>query len=371
MNSYPVPHWGWEICETPWAVQGLWWHYLYSRDVEYLQKRAYEPIKAAVEFLVAYMKRPEARGGQWNDTDYHIFPTIPPELYALRPGFKYNYDCTVDLTLTKFIFRAFQDAAKILGKEDEEINLLADIRDILNNFPEYATSESPKFGKVFVSVPGEHSQVVYNVPNALITVFPGEDHGLDSDSATLRVLRNTFRNQQNEGGNDLVFRNLQAARIGMLDLEKFKRQINYCLLPNGTASDMAMQVHGRYSDESDYGFMNHMGIWFENFALPVVINECLMQSYNGTIRLFPNWPVEKDAEFSNLRAAGAFLVSAVLENGKVKGVEITSEAGSKLKIWLPWKNGGIILAGRSRTVVRKAYFEAATNRGEKIYLKPL
>ena len=79
----------------------------------------------------------------------------------------------------------------------------------------------------------------------------------------------------------------------MLDLEKFKRQINYCLLPNGTASDRAMQVHGRYGDQGDYGFMDKMGVWFENFALPVVINECLMQSYNGTIRLFPNWPSKK------------------------------------------------------------------------------
>ena len=313
MNSYPVPDWGWEICETPWTVQGLWWHYLYSGDTEYLRTRAYEPVKAAVEFLVAYMKRPEARGPQWNDTKYHIFPTIPPELYALRPGFRYNYDCTVDLTLVKFIFKAFQDAAKVLGRENEEQKLLSDVRDILNNYPEYPTANSERYGKVLVSVPGEHSQVVYNVPNALITVFPGEDHGLHSDSATLELLKNTLRNQQNEGGNDLVFRNLQAVRIGMLDIGKFKRQINYCLLPNGTASDRAMQVHGRYDDSGNYGFMDKMGIWFENFALPVVINECLMQSYDGTIRLFPNWPPEKDAEFHNLRAAGAFLVSATLE----------------------------------------------------------
>jgi alpha-L-fucosidase 2 len=157
----------------------------------------------------------------------------------------------------------------------------------------------------------------------------------------------------------------------MLDLEKFKRQINYCLLPNGTAADMAMQVHGRYNDESDYGFMNHMGIWFENFALPVVINECLMQSYSGTIRLFPDWPAEKNAEFHDLRAVGAFLVSATLENGRVKGVEIKSEAGSRLKIFLPWKNGGKIIAGKNITVVRQSYFEADTKKGETIYLKPL
>jgi hypothetical protein len=371
MNSYPVPHWGWEICETPWTVQGLWWHYLYSADTEYLRTRAYEPVKSAVEFLVAYMKRPEARGPQWNDTKYHIFPTIPPELYALRPGFRYNYDCTVDLTLVKFIFKAFQDAAKVLGKENEEEQLLADVRDILNNYPEYPTAISEKFGKVLVSVPGEHSQVVYNVPNALITVFPGEDHGLHTDSATLEILKNTLKNQQNEGGNDLVFRNLQAVRIGMLDIGKFKRQISYCLLPNGTASDRAMQVHGRYDDSGNYGFMDKMGVWFENFALPVVINECLMQSYDGTIRLFPNWPPHKYAEFHDLRAAGAFLVSATNENGKVSGIEITSEAGARLKILLPWKDGASVKRDDGKITVRSEFFETETGKGEKIYLKPL
>jgi alpha-L-fucosidase 2 len=371
MNSYPVPHWGWEICETPWTVQGLWWHYLYSGDTDYLKSRAYEPIKAAVEFLVAYMKRPEARGPQWNDNKYHIFPTIPPELYALRPGFRYNYDCTVDLTLVKFIFKAFKNAAKILEKENEEERLLSDVTDILNNFPEYPTSISERYGKVLVSVPGEQSQVVYNVPNALITVFPGEDHGLHSDSATMHLLKNTFLNQQNEGGNDLVFKNLQAVRIGMLDLEKFKRQIKYCLLPNGTASDRAIQVHGRYDDQGNYGFMDKMGIWFENFALPVVINECLMQSYDGTIRLFPDWPVEKDAEFHNLRAAGAFLVSATLKNGKLTGVEITSEAGGRLKILLPWQKGEIIINGQQKADIKASYFETDTQKGEKICLQPL
>jgi hypothetical protein len=371
MNPYPVPHWGWEICETPWSVQGVWWHFLYSRDKEFLKTRAYQPIKEAVEFLVAYMKRPEARGPQWEDDKYHIFPTIPPELYGLRPGFKYNYDCTVDLTLVKFIFRAFEEATKVLGTEDDEAELLAGIADILNNYPEYPTAESEKFGEVIVSVPGEHSQVVYNVPNALITVFPGEDHGLHSDKETMALLKNTFRNQQNEGGNDLVFRNLQAARIGMLDLEKFKRHINYCLMPNGTASDRAMQVHGRYGDTGNYGFMDKMGVWFENFALPAVINECLMQSYNGTIRLFPNWPLEKDAEFHDLRAAGAFLVSASVKNSKVEYVSITSEAGEPLNIILPWEKGARVISNERKENIKSDTVIISTVKGEELLFKPL
>jgi hypothetical protein len=245
MNPYPVPTWGWEVFETPWTVQGLWWHYLYSGDQKFLKERAYAPIRAAVEFLAAYMKRPEARGPRWNDNKYHIFPSVPPELYGLRPGFKYNYDTNADLSLTKFIFKAFREATRVLGLEAKEKALLSDIDDILTNYPDYPVAHSEKYGQVLVSVPGEHDQVVYNLANALFTVFPGEDHGLRSDPATMELLKNSFLNQQNEGGNDLVMLNLQAARIGMLDLERFRRQINYCLLPNGTATLMVLQVHGR------------------------------------------------------------------------------------------------------------------------------
>jgi alpha-L-fucosidase 2 len=370
MNPYPVPTWGWEVCETPWAVQGLWWHYLYSADTGFLRDRAYGPIKASVEFLVAYMKRPEARGPQWGDNKYHIFPTVPPELYGLRPGFKYNYDCNADLSLTKFVFKAFIEAAEVLGKTADEKALIGDINEILANFPEYPTAVSQKHGEVLVSVPDEHAGVVYNVPLALFTVFPGEDHGLHSDAETFQLLRNTFLNQQNEGGNDLVFINLQAARLGMLDLERFKRHVRYSLMPNGTASDRVMQVHGRYNDLSDYGFMDKMGVWFENFALPAVINECLMQSYSGTIRLFPNWPADKNAEFRNLRAAGAFLVSASVKDGKFSGVEIFSEAGMPLKIIMPWKGATMLTTSDGTRQVSGELIEIKTIKGENITLKP-
>ncbi len=371
MNAYPVPTWGWEIAETPWAVQGLWWHYLYSSDMEFLKNRAFEPMKAAVEFLVAYMKRPEASGPQWNDDKFHIFPTVPPELYGLRPGFKYNYDCNADLSLTKFIFKAFIEATKILKIEKAEKALLNDIGLILSRFPDYPTAVSEKYGKVLVSVPEEHDQVVYNVPLPLFTVFPGEDHGLHSGSETMQLLKNSYLNQQNEGGNDLVFINLQAARIGMLDIERFKRQVNYSLMPNGTASDRVMQVHGRYNDTTTYGYMDKMGIWFENFGLPVVVNECLMQSYTGTIRFFPNWPMDKDAEFKNLRAVGAFLVGATLKSGTVEEIRVFSEAGGVLKMILPWEKGEMESLTAGKKTFSSPMVEIETVKGENLIFKSL
>lgn len=370
MMPYPVPTWGWEICETPWAVQSLWWHYIYTQDETFLQDRAFIPIKEAVLFLVDYMRRPEAQGERWKDDRFHIFPTVSPELYGIVPGLTKNADCIVDLTLTKFIFRAFLSACEILRLETEESELIESVKLVLERFPAYPTGISKKWGEVFVSVPNEDPEIVYNTPNSLMTVFPGEDHGLHSDEATYNILVNTYKNHRNEGGNDLVFYHLQGARLGILDLEKFKRQIRYCMLPNGTCTDKVMQVGGRYSDTLPFDFMARMGIWFENFSLPAVINECLLQSYNGVLRLFPNWPSSKRAEFNTLRAVGGFLVSSLYEDGEVQWIEIFSEKGLTLSVYNPWKSK-VGVGGKERMIILEGeLLQINTSAGDSITLKP-
>ncbi|RED63194.1 glycosyl hydrolase family 95 catalytic domain-containing protein [Cohnella lupini] len=368
MMPYPVPHWGWEVCETPWTVQSLWWHYIYTMDRTFLETRAFTPIKEAVLFMVDYMKRPDASGEAWGDDRYHIYPTVVPELYELTPGFKKNSDCIVDLTLTKFLFRAFAQACEDLGRSGEEAELLAEAEEILGKFPEYPTAESQR-GTVFVSVPGEDPEVIYNVPNGISTVFPGEDHGLHSSPEEYRIAVNSYLNHRNEGGNELVFLNLAGARLGKLDLERFKRQIEYCMLPNGTCTDKLLESGGRYSDTTSFDYMAPMGIWFENFALPAVVNECLMQSYNGIIRLFPNWPLDKRAEFSTLRAVGGFLVSAAADEGSVQGIEIYSEAGSRLRVYNPWGKARCIRS-RGEETLKGDVLVLDTDRGERIQLIP-
>ncbi|MFH0797623.1 MAG: hypothetical protein V2A65_11345 [Candidatus Omnitrophota bacterium] len=369
-NPYPVPTWGWEICETPWTVQSLWWHYLYTQDRSFLERRAFEPIRDAVLFLVDYMQRPEAHGPQWNDDKYHVFPTVDPELYGLRPGFKNNFDCLVDLTLTKFVFKAFLKACEILGREKTEAALIRDVQEVLDYFPDYPTAESG-CGVVFVSVPGENPDIVYNTPNSLMTVFPGEDHGLHSPREEFEIAVNSYRNHRNEGGNELVFLNLQGARLGLLDLERFKRQIEYCLIPNGTCTDKVLQVHGRYDDTTPFDFYSRtgMGIWFENFALPVVINECLFQSYSGTLRFFPNWPRNKRAEFQSLRAVGSFLVSALFERGETQWIEIISEAGYPLRAILPWTGFVIQSSVHGEKQFKDPLLKIETVRGEILQIR--
>lgn len=369
MHPYPVPDWGWEVFETPWMVQGLWWHYLYSGDTDFLKEKAFIPMKDAVMFLVDYMSRPDAKGEQWGDHKYHIFPSIPPELYGLQPDFKFNYDTQIDIALSKFIFKAYLEAIQILKIGKQEKNLAGQVNKILSGMPAYPTYQSPEDGEIYVSVPGETDQIVYNVPANMTHVFPGEEYGMNAPEDIKRRLENTYRAHQNEGGNDIVFVNLQAARMGLLDLEKFKRQVNYATLPNQTVTDAVLQIGGRYNDQTDYFYMGNMGIWFENFALPVVINECLMQSYNGEIVLFPNWDWKKDAAFTSLRARGAFLIDATLKNKEVTQINITSEKGNMCVICNPWDGKKVSLSRKDKKeILSGSKLRIKTDPGEQFVL---
>jgi hypothetical protein len=104
LMPYPVPTWGAQVSETPWVVQSLWWHYLYTMDRDFLRDRAFGPMREAVQFLNAYIRRAGTRGHDWPDDDYHIYPTVVPELHGLRVDPRFSADCNVDLTLTKFVF---------------------------------------------------------------------------------------------------------------------------------------------------------------------------------------------------------------------------------------------------------------------------
>ena len=90
-------------------------------------------------------------------------------------------------------------------------------------------------------------------------------------------------------------------------------------------------------------------------AVPMTINEMLLQSYEGVVRIFPNWNPKKDASFEKLRAYEAFLVSSSMKNGKIENITILSEKGNQVILQNPWKKGSIKIfelnASSKRTVV--------------------
>jgi alpha-L-fucosidase 2 len=107
-----------------------------------------------------------------------------------------------------------------------------------------------------------------------------------------------------------------------------------------------------------------------NFAFASGIQEMLIQSHTGVVKLFPAIPVEwKDVSFTTLRAEGAFLVTAKMEKGEVTTVDILSEKGGELKIDNPFKNNrfNCSVAYKSNGSILSIH----TEPGQKIWMKKI
>ncbi len=357
VNPYPAPPWGYEICETPWTVQSLWWQYKYTLDEQYLQ-RVYPMLRAAAGFLVAYLKKGD-------DGKYHIIPTVSPENWGATVDFRLNKDCIIDLALTEFLLDAMLEGSRVLGIDSDQREQWRDVR---QNLAPYPSGEGP-FGHVWLDVRDAPHDWVYNVPVTLAPVFPGEQVGLGSRPELREVACRTARTVRLEGGNDLVWQPLVRARLGMLDLDWFKREVRYCLTPLGIANDRLRQTGGRYRDETNYDYMMRMGVWTENLSLPAVLNESMLQSYDGVIRLFPNTKNLGRARFRNLRAAGAFLVSASWDGKTVSEVALRSEKGARARVASPWGSTPVAVRAVSSSKVvphmlRAGIMEFETSAGE-------
>jgi len=361
---YPTPPWGYQVCMTPWTVQSLWWQYLYTQDVDYL-RRVYPLLRSAARFLTAYVKKEE-------DGKYHIVPTVSSENWGFTVDYRLNKDCILDLAMTAFLLDATLEASHLLGADADERERWREVRQNLAPYPTAARHD----GEVWVDVTNAPPDHVYNVPLTLGPVFPAEQVGLGHNEDQLAIAERTARHVRLEGGNDLVFQPLVRARLGILDLNWFKKQVQYCSLPNGTAGDRVRQAGGRYNDATDFDFMMRMGIWTENLALPAVLNECLLQSYTGTIRLFPNASNMGPARFENLRAAGAFLVSASYDGHSVSEVSLLSERGRMARVLNPWspRHTRVVQISDDRPIAVRQEKETLmfdTRAGERYRIQPV
>jgi alpha-L-fucosidase 2 len=73
-----------------------------------------------------------------------------------------------------------------------------------------------------------------------------------------------------------------------------------------------------------------------NFAFAAGVQEMLIQSHGGLVKLFPAVPESwKDIQFTNLRTEGAFLITASVVGGELAEVTIVSEKGGDIRLELP------------------------------------
>lgn len=103
------------------------------------------------------------------------------------------------------------------------------------------------------------------------------------------------------------------------------------------------------------------------------LNEMLCMSAGNVIRLFNGFSKKQNASFENIRAWGAFLVSASLKNEIVTDVKIVSEKGRLCTLVNPWpgKKIRLIRNGKKSEIINGARISFKTVSNETVEMQLL
>lgn len=338
-------------CVVPWCAQYLWYQYEYSLDKAYLEKEAYPFFLKLSEFVTQIFEYDPA------DDTYHVYPDISPEQGPLA------HDTTITVACCKYLLRITLEAARIL---DDHSPLLEQCRAILDKMPGYAVAEGGYCTPRLKDSPDAPANMFIRHPSMLMPLFPIGELGLHSDEQTVKTLRNTLDYLEDNceigifGGSWLA---AAAARLGRGQMALrllYEHGIDHMLRSNGLTA------------EETERFMNYCLILRQPLYYPCMmeftgemlaaVNEMLLQSVNGLIRVFPalpdgdpefdrmirkgcsyhdypdryiSYPAWRDVRFDRLLAKGAFEISASVKDGELQWITVLSKKGGAVNITCP------------------------------------
>jgi hypothetical protein len=222
----------------------------------------------------------------------------------------------MSLGLVRFLLQATIDVGAALGQDAAERAMWQDRLTNLSAFPTFTKNGKTVFRYTEVGLD-------WNGGNSIGVqhIYPGSQIGLGSDATLLATAQNMVSEMarwSDDNGTNTFYP--AAARVGHD--------------PNDILKNLAAWVSG-HSYPNLHIHTGGGGI--ENFnTVPSTIAEMLLQSFQGKVRVFPDWPAAADARFGDLRAYGAFLVSSRITGGAVQYVRVASEQGGPVVIVNPW-----------------------------------
>ncbi len=318
-----------------WLGHHFWLQWRYSMDRQFLKKRAYPWFMDTATFLEAVTEKgPDGRR------------TLPlsssPEINDNRLEAWFPSITNYDLALIRWTFESSAELADLLGKQEQADRW----RKVLSEMPDLAVD--PNSGKLLVAknypLPASHrhfSHLMAIHPLGIIRWENGE-----RDRAIIQASLAELDKKGTSQWCGYSFSWLANLAARARDGEKAERALEvfstaFCLR-NG------FHCNGDQTDKGYSSFRYRPFTLEGNFAAAAGLQEMLLQSYSGTVRLFPAVPESwRDVSFKGLRAEGAFVVSAVRREGLIRSVEIAAEAGGPLRLENPFGEDGYSLSGAS------------------------
>ncbi len=311
-----------------------------TRDTEYAKKHIYPYLKECADFWESYLV---FENGQFNvyDDAIHEVPYYLKDFDEKKHKKEIHAkNNLLTLGLLRMLFSALLDISAALSEDEERRERWQDILLHLAPFP----TQTKRMKKVFRYT---EKGIPWNDRNFLCLqhVYPAGSIDSSSDAKLLKIARNTFfindRWDDDNAGSSIF---PCAVRIGIspeLIIDKLRATRKKFLLPNM--------------------LIKHGGGCLENS--PVVastLNEMALGCAGGVISFFPAWDNRLDCGYENLRANGAFLVSASIEGGRINDISVFSEIGGDLTFENPYEKCCVNSRTYSERVVK-----IATNVGDE------
>ena len=304
---------------SAWLSQHFYLHWKYSADKEFLTDRAYPFVHDVALFLE-----------QITLLDSNGIRKLPisssPEIFDNSLNAWFRTMTNYDLALIQFAFRAAEEMAGALGKDEEATHW----KELYGQLPDYDLDADGAltFAKGFPYNASHrhfsHAMAIH--PLGLLDYSQGEKARKIID-ATLQKLKDNGPDWWC-GYSYSWFANMSARAMKGEDARDALRTFAECFcLTNG------FHANGDQSQSGKSKFTYRPFTLEGNFAFAAALQEMLLQSHTGKIHIFPALPNDwKDLSFEKLRAESAFIVSASLRGGKLAHAEIMAEQGGTLQV---------------------------------------
>ncbi len=313
----------WHVGEIPTLI---YWYYLHTLDRAFLEEM-YPVLQETADFVVSFLVENPATG------KYELLPPVATCDETTNPDSVKNPGFT--LAEFKLALTIAVKAAQLLGRDEKNIGRWSQVRDNI--------AQIPHNGKAYLIYEGftqswtpRHTR---SHPSVLGPFFP--TFVVPDDS----LIRNTYDkvlglwNWDQVWGWDFGF----AAAVGAW-LGRAEDAID-CLLKAET--QMSPQV-----TFSGGGVKSYLP---GNGGIVLGLNEMLLRSLDGTIRLFSGIPPFWHAKFQDLRAVGGFLVSAEKQAEAIGPISIKSSAARICRLEVPngWTLEDVEIKSKGRLIKKR------------------